>query len=370
MTCHHVYNYGATLQAYALQHYLERLGHDVEIIDYRLSTHVRYELFTPYPEGRAYKIIQTIPFLRIPIALFKNRKMLHTWGRKKSFDDFDKNYLHISKETYRTYDELRRANIIADLFVAGSDQIWNPVLPNGTDLGYYLNFVKRSKKRISYAASFGVSEISKEQANFVKEQLTTFSHLSVREQSGVEILKRIGLAAVKCVDPVFLLDKTEWAEIAKVKRLDYKYIMVYDFHHKDEKLIAFVKGLSKEKSLKIVSINDTNNAQYADVQINNAGPIEFLSYIKNADYVVSNSFHATAFSLIFNKRFATFPLKTLPNKDRMVDLILSVGLDCFYAPSDTNVLDIDVCWEKIDSILSKMAYQSKEYLQKCCPSNI
>lgn len=362
ITCHHVYNYGATLQAYALQHYLEELGHEVEIIDYRLPTHVRYELFTPYPEGMAYNIIKKIPFLRFFVTPYKNRKMLSTWGRKKSFDDFDKKFLHISKGVYRTYEELRKAKITADVFIAGSDQIWNPIFINGTDPGYYLDFGDRGVKRISYAASFGVSEICDKQADFVKEKLSSFSHLSVRELSGVEILRKIGLKAVKCVDPVFLLNKDEWGELKVAKRLPYKYIMVYDFHHEDENMIGFVKRLSKEKGLKVLSINDTDNATYADIQINDAGPREFLSYIENADFVVGNSFHATAFSLIFNKRFATFPLKTLPNKDRMVDLIHSVGLDCFYSPTHTDALDKDICWEEVNKLLCNTAHFSKEYL--------
>lgn len=366
MTCHHVYNYGATLQAYALQYYLEKLGCEVEIIDYRLFTHIRYELFTPYPKGRAYKIIRKIPFLRYIIPPIKNRNMLHTWGRKKAFDDFDRKYLHISKCVYRTYEELDKADFAADVFIAGSDQIWNPIFPNGTDLGYYLDFGDRNIKRISYAASFGVSEISKEQGTFVKEKLSTFAYLSVREQSGVDILRAIGLKAVKCLDPVFLLNRSEWGEMIQIKRLDYRYIMVYDFYHEDESMVDFIKCLSKEKGLKILSINDTNNAPYADIQINNAGPIEFLSYIENADYVVSNSFHATAFSMIFNKRFATFPLNTQPNKGRMIDLIHSVGLGYLYAPSHISALDKDICWEKINSILDTMVCQSKEYLCTSC----
>ena len=125
MTCHHVYNYGATLQAYALQTYLESQGHNVEIIDYRLPTHIRYELFMPYPKGRMYELIKKIPILKYIVCPYRNIKMLQTWGRKKAFDDFDKRFLHLSSVTYRNINEIRKNPPNADVYIAGSDQIWN-----------------------------------------------------------------------------------------------------------------------------------------------------------------------------------------------------------------------------------------------------
>lgn len=362
MTCHHVYNYGATLQAFALQHYLESLGHEVEIIDYRLSTHRRYEWSYIYPEGRLYHLSQKLPFLKWPIRLCRNMNQLITWGRKKSFDNFDSQYLHLTNIKYRTIEELRNNPPKADLYIAGSDQIWNPEFPNGTDLGYYLDFGEKKIKRISYAASFGVSQISIEQEKLILAQLSKFSHLSVREQSGIDILNKIGLVSEKSIDPVFLLNKEEWTKILNLKDDTNRYILVYDFHHEDISMINFVKRLSIEKGLKIVSVNDTDRAKYADIQINNAGPTQFLNLIKNAEYIVSNSFHATAFSIIFNKRFATFPLNTLRNRGRMVELINSVGLGCFFQPYHIEIFENEICWDIINERIKKEIYGSKEYL--------
>lgn len=362
VTCQHVYNYGATLQAYALQEFLESDGNDVDIIDYRLPLHIRYELFTPFPEGRVYNLICKFPFLRYLITPIKNRKMLKTWGRKKAFDRFDKTYLHLTKETYRSYESLRDCNIDADVLIAGSDQIWNPEYENGTDLGYYLDFGQSDLKRISYAASFGVSEISEKQAAFVKKELAKFSSISVRECDGVRILQNIGIPAVQCVDPVFLLSSQEWIKLLQLKLKKHKYVLVYDFNHDNAKMESFVLTLAKSKGLKIIAINDADNTPYADVQINNAGPKEFLEYLLNAEYVVGTSFHATAFSLIFNKNFATFPLKGLSNSSRMLSLLQKLDLRDRFDVDDVSVMDKLINWEKKNEILFEDSQRSKDYL--------
>ena len=330
MTCHHVYNYGASLQAYALQHYLESLGHDVEIIDYRLPSHRRYDWSYIYPEGRLYNLTQKFPFLKWPVGLYRNRRMFATWGRKQSFDLFDANYLNITECTYRTTEDLQHNPPNADLYIAGSDQIWNTDAPNGHMPGYYLDFGLKSTKRISYAASFGIAEIADECKEFVKEKVRKLNAISVREKSGAKILGELEFSKVDVVcDPVFLLSKAEWKNLARQsKSYNLKkdsYILLYDFIG-DEHVEEFCKQISKETGKKIVSVNDFESRQYADMNINNAGPLEFVSLIDNAAYVIANSFHATAFSVILEKDFYTFSLKTQRNSSRMTDFMNIVGL--------------------------------------------
>ena len=362
ITCHHVYNYGATLQAYALQSYLESIGHDVEIIDYRLPEHVRYELFTPYPKGKAYELVKKYPILKFILTPIQNRSMLKTWGRKRAFDRFDSQYLKISEPTYRTYEAIKNNPPTADVFVAGSDQIWNPVMRNGNDPGYYLDFGSKKVKRISYAASFGVKSLSDAQGLFVKKQLTRFDAISVRESSGVNILKELGFGAVRCVDPVFLLDMNKWIKNLGLESKPEDYIMVYDFTHDDNNIKTFAEHLAKAKGLKIIAVNDFENTPYADIQINDADPKVFLQYILNARYIVANSFHATAFSLLFHKHFVTFPLVSQPNPSRMIDLLNSVGLLNHFQPIDQAVIDENIKWDVIDNYLSQDTEQSMKYL--------
>lgn len=362
MTCHHVYNYGATLQAFALQHYLESLGHEVEIIDYRLPSHRRYDWSYIYPVGRLYNLTQKIPFLKWPVSLYRNRNYLKTWGRKKSFDKFDANYLHITENTYRTIEELRGNPPKADIYIAGSDQIWNPEYENGHMPGYYLDFGDKDIKRISYAASFGVTSLSKDQKEFIRNKLKFFSSLSVREKSGIRILSEVGLNAAHTLDPVFLLSKDEWIKELELEVDEQNYIMIYDFNHDNKQMVDYVKRLSKSENLKILSINDADKAPYADIQVNNAGPWEFLQYLLNAKYVIGTSFHATAFSILFNKKFATFPLIVLSNSSRMTDLLKSLNLEDRFTPNDINIIKKDEEWEVINDLLIKQIKSSKHYI--------
>lgn len=366
ITCHHVYNYGATLQAFALQNYLERLGHDVEIIDYRLLSHTRYELFKLNALSKTYRLTSAFPFVRYFIAPYKNRKMLKTWGRKKAFDLFDKQFLNISKQTYRKYAEIVASPPNADLFIAGSDQIWNPNLPNGTDRGYYLDFGDETARRVAYAASFGVNELTPSEANFIKQQLKKFQYISVREESGLSILKNLGIKATKCLDPVFLLRKEEWIKQLNLHEGKDNYIMLYDFAHDDQRMQKFVLSLAKREGLDIVSVNDYSHATYANRQINDAGPKEFLQWLMNARYVIANSFHATAFSLIFHKPFVSFPLSRQKNSSRMTDMLANVGLSKHFAPIE-NTWDIGaINWNNVDEKLGKDIENSKMFLLHSC----
>lgn len=362
ITCHHVYNYGASLQAYALQSYLESIGNNVSIIDYRLPEHHRYELSWCSPNRRFYKLVCAIPILKYILNPIRNRYMLKTWGRKKAFNRFDLHFLNIETHTYNTYDEIKNNPPVADVFVAGSDQIWNPVMTNGRDRAYYLDFGNKRTKRISYSASFGVKEISFEQGNFVKEQLARFDAISVRESSGVNILNKIGIKSVRTVDPVFLLKSSDWIKQLNLKFLDDNYIFVYDFTHDDKRLEKYVCSLAKKKGLKILAVNDYEYTPYADIQVNNAGPIEFLQYLISAKYVIANSFHAMAFSLIFHKKFVTFPLISQPNPSRMIDLLNSVEQLKHFQPVDLSVIDENINWDTIDKVLSIDVDQSMNYL--------
>lgn len=363
MTCQHVYNYGATLQAYALQTYLEKLGNNVKVIDYRLPTHLRYELFSIYPQGRLYPLLRRFPILRYVLCPIRNRVMLYTWGRKKTFDKFDERYLHLTR-TFKTIEELQQNPPYADLYIAGSDQIWNPRYPNGRDLGYYLDFGDSKSKRVSYAASFGVSDIDVEQQAFVLEHLKRFDLVSVREASGVEILNKLGIKSELCVDPVFLLDRKEWIENLDLQYDGGEYILLYDFTDKANEIKEYALNLSKAKGLKIIAVNDTLKTPYADIQINNAGPIEFLKYIINSRYVISNSFHATAFSILLHKKFVTFSLKSENNTSRMENILNMAGLSDRLNPSPNFDIDSDISWHSVDQNMKMQTEHSKEFLDK------
>lgn len=369
ITCQHVYNYGASLQAYALQHYIESLGHDVEIIDFNPWFHCdRYNPFYMPKNaiGRAAKMVKVLPFLRYVWYPFKSWKngMFKTWGRKAAFDKFEEQYYHLTPIKYYSSEELQKNPPQADVYVAGSDQIWNTFSENGKEPGYYLDFGGKETKRISYAASLATSSIKEECEDFVRTQLQKFDAISVREKTGAQLLKKIGINDVSVVlDPVFLLNKDEWRALAKKGNLyglkPESYLLVYDFLGNDPQMVSFVKQYAQKHSLKIVSVNDFNIRDYADININNAGPLEFLALIDNAACVVASSFHATAFSVILEKEFYTFNLKGYNNSSRMQDLLSKLSLEDRMNPSSESQ---SVKWEGVSSCLEQSKISSKSFL--------
>jgi polysaccharide pyruvyl transferase WcaK-like protein len=214
----------------------------------------------------------------------------------------------------------------ADVYIAGSDQIWNTFYENGIDPAFYLSFGSKEIRRISYAASFSSSSLRPGCEGFVKEQLGKFDGISVREVHGVSLLANLGFEGVKHVlDPVFLLSPEEWEGVVEsIKGLD-PYILLYDFDNTDE-IRGLVSRVSSEFGLKVYSVNNYKRNRYCDRDFGKVGPSVFLGLIRGASVVVSNSFHATAFSLIFGREFFVVPRRGHEVNTRMESLLRDVGL--------------------------------------------
>ena len=255
----------------------------------------------------------------------------------------------------------------ADCYVAGSDQIWNTYSMNGKEPAYYLDFGSDDVKRISYAASLSTPNIAEGWEDFVRENVLRLNAVSVREKSGVDILTKLGIKDVTPVtDPVFLLDKDDWTGLYKDKAKNYEldkksYLLVYDFLGNDPQMTQFIMKIAQKRNLRIVSVNDFSPREYADMNINDAGPLEFLSLIDNAAYIVANSFHATAFSVIFQKEFYTFSLVGQNNSNRMLDFLGLVGLEKRFTPSS---ICEGIDYHTVKCLLAKEINGSKNFLKK------
>lgn len=362
ITCHNVYNFGASLQAYALQHYLGELGHEVKIIDYRPSyLYKKYDWrsFT----SKKFDKLNSFFVTRWMFRIAKWSYLRFSIGRKKCFDEFTKNYLNLTDKAYRTFEELEINPPCADIIIAGSDQIWNPLFPNGKDRSYYIDFALSQTKRVSYAASFSVDSIPDVEKGFVKQMLSKMNYISVREYQGLDILKSLGIKnAVKVSDPIFLLDRSYW-ETFMHKGLEKGYILIYDFEGSDlMKRVALY--LKKKKGLKIYSINDALPRLYADKNFTKVGPQDFLSLIYNCSIFLSNSFHGTAFSIYFNKPFYVFGLKGISLNSRMNSLLQSVDLKDRFITEHTDMekLHLDYDFDKVNLLIEEEKINSKRFL--------
>lgn len=346
ITCHDVYNYGASLQAYALQQYLTELGHDVQIIDYfpdymDVNYRIRWKKYV-IPEVSSLYKIRYIPGIkslyRIKMSIQKMKFIWEKSGRKKAFDRFKMQYLRLTPERYRNIEDLRGARLSADVFIAGSDQIWNPLFNNGRDPSFFLQFGEGHK--ISYAASFGVSSLSSTDRENMQRWLSSFSKISVREKTGLKLLDGLGISGVQVPDPVFLLTKEYWGRLASSKIGNEKFVLVYNLGPLMQSIKECAQQLAHNHGLKIVAVEELANISYADIRITDAGPCEFIELFVKASYVVTNSFHATSFSILFNIPFFSY-IKNATSS-RITDLLSFCGLETRLNSKDLNV-GIDWC---------------------------
>lgn len=299
ITCHDCYNFGASLQAYALQTYLESLGHDVQIIHYKpdyLSQHFNMMAVS--------NPIFDKPFIKQLYLLAKLPGRLMALKRKKVFDEFTAKYLKLTRR-YNSYEELKADAPKADAYIAGSDQIWNTLFRNGRDAAFYLDFGEPEVKRISYAASFATPDVVPEYREFVEKELKGLDCVSIREKTSLPLLASLGRPdGVEVCDPVFLLDKEHWNNL--VNNSTYttpkeKYILLY-LSDRGKNIEKIAKEMRKQTGWKIYAVGAVT-APYADSNLTNAAPLDFVGLIRDAQFVVSNSFHATAFSLIMGTKF-------------------------------------------------------------------
>lgn len=358
ITCHDVYNAGASLQAYALLTYLTQMGHSVQIIDYKpdyLSGHYRIW-------GNVSRKFDR-PVLRWLYCIAKLPKRLkNRFGkRKREFDSFKRKHLICTDKTYTSFGELKAEPPKADIYIAGSDQIWNTYLKNGRDAAFYLDFAPESTLRASYAASFSADEIAPECLNSVRHWLSRMDNISVRERSGVDLLKNIGIKnAAWVLDPVFLLDRQAWERLCTPLDLKERYLLLYDFDGSDV-IGNFALKIAEENNTAIYSFFEN---PYADKCFSSYGPEAFLTLIKNAQVVISNSFHATAFSLIFSKSFFAFDRKEKMNARIKELLELTETQDRLLSADSMNTEAKPLDYKRIYEILDENILRSKQYIDK------
>lgn len=360
LTTYNVYNYGASLQAYALMTYLTNLGHDVEIINYQPHYLTRkYDYRWVNPESSMSKYA----FTRCLYRVMKYAQRQTTLGRKHKFDEFNHEMLKETAEMYHTYKELCQNPPKADLYIVGSDQVWNVFYETGRDPAFYLDFVQDGEKA-SYAASFSYLDIDEKNKKRIKKSLESFKAVSTREFQGVEILTELGIKSIRVLDPVFLLTVNDWKTLMSDFHKTEPYILVYDFEGNKD-LRRFAKQYAKHHNLKIYSISDTYPRLYADKNFNNAGPKEFLSLIYHCDAFVSNSFHGTVFSIMFHKPVFVFNRHRHKVNSRMESLLNLFELKDYMLNGNTDysqMMDTEINFAKVDKIRNRELNKSRNFI--------
>ena len=353
ITVHVGFNFGSILQTIATYKVIESMQKTPLLINY-IPDRVTYR--------RYFKNMFSgiIPFFKR--AIFLPNFIRNTY----IYSSYLKKYCPMSAPIYDK-DDFAKKCPVADYYMTGSDQVWNNKHNEGFNERYYFSQTPDTAIRISFASSIGETELDKEQTVRIKSLLSRYSAISVREDSAKQLIESMGLKATHLLDPTFMLNKEEWKQYMEPQKIKEAYLLIYTPYNTIDKKAIFEAAIeiAKENKLKIITFSwDWRKDPMADKTIMYASPGDFLSLMYHAHYIITNSFHGTAFSINLNKQFSVFMPSAFSTricsiidlcglKDRMV-------IDNFDLAKSKNIIDYAI----VNKILDKERNKSIEFLKK------
>ena len=342
-TYSHWNSYGSILQSLALQEALLSLG-----------TSPRTIVFQNEEDWEPVKKLQQLTPREVINYIYKSLHQEEIDSSRNKCLEFMKN--NTNRIVYETREKLYENKPEADMYIAGSDQIWHPGLCRG-DL--FLDYVPKNKKKISYAASMGKLDIPQENVDKFSDLLKNFDTISVRESDMIPIIsKYVEKKIFQHIDPTFLLDAEDWRKYEKPYSIKKPYILVYPLYW-EKKLNKQLKKLFKETGMPIISIQNSWRPVYSSKALLDVGVGEFLWLIDNAEMVITSSFHGTAFSIIFNKQF--IPIVNPAAKSRINSLLNTLSINY------SSVLEMNKCsidYKKVNYLILQEKKRSMDYLRR------
>lgn len=353
MTFHTALNYGAVLQTYALYRIIKEKGHEVRVIDY----------IAPFNEKRfAPKSFSYFLNLRtIYNVLFRNGYEIY---QGKGFKDFVINHIELTDPLYNE-EQLRKQNNSFDTFISGSDQVWNLACTEGDEM-YYLPFVLDDHKRNSYAASIGYNKIPESDVDKYATLMKGFNHISVREASGLDIVKALtGRDAELVLDPTLLINKEKWSQIADYSRAANRknYLLLY-LMSEDKTLIKKAKKYAKDNNLEVVYITQRLFKLNGADNLRNITPEQWIGLFLKASVVATNSYHGLLFSINFNKPFITRYIPRSIANSRMETILDVLDLHSRRIDSQICTLETKIDYGKVNEKLQTLREKSLGFLDK------
>lgn len=365
-------NYGSILQAYALQQSINSMPE------------MHYEVINQYGKKIAsadnlLDKLKTIGIVRTIQRAFWKFAIPQMRRRNIKIQQFVDERLTVSEQQY-TEESIYDANDFYDGFICGSDQIWNPELSD-LDSMYWLDFVEREKVKIAYAPSIGVSSVNGEQKEKIRVHLDSFRAISCREKTGCDLIDQIMGKSGLCknvLDPTLMTEKRYWDEISDSKVVEGDYIFVYMLRGtKAQRKI--IERFANRKKLKIVTIPflEAEHAVwydliFGDVRLWDASPEEFISAIRYASFIFTDSFHSTVFSCLYHIPFFNFEKIGNAQATRVASLLSLLEIDGRNVKIDEDVLQLEkkhINWERADLILQDKRNESQSYLRKALEIN-
>jgi hypothetical protein len=313
---------------------LQSMGHTVDVIDYwRPVNQWQYLLgrMLARDDRNLARNLITVVYKALEMGI-----------SHRVFAGFCRKHLSLTRR-YNSFDDLVNDPPFADVYVTGSDQVWNSIYNNGIDQAMFLGFAPKGAKRISYAASFGVDVIAPDEHDMTRSLIHNYDAIAVREDGAVSTIKNLGRHdAVQVLDPTLLLSKQEWAALAADRKYRQPYVLLYSVECKQARLsFQYAKEIAERKRCKLIHLTSGGPQQQikgCDRSYFFQTPHDFLSMFLHSEYVVANSFHGTAFALSFEKPF----ISVVPDNfsGRAASLLRAVGLE-------RRLVDHGLCLERV-----------------------
>lgn len=359
ITYHKVYNCGSSLQAYATLQTFLKLGMDATIINYVPKRFKRYGSFLQTFAEKSF-FSNSLKALLMTLLSYRSRKK-----QKEQFDKFD-TYLQLGEEVY---DENLPFMPEYDMYFTGSDQVWNNYF-GGFEKAYFLDFVKKGKPCYAYSASFGKNQFRDDEKFELRNLLSKYSKISVRENTGKRLLEEFNIESTQLLDPIYVLSRDEWSKIAE-SPIEGKYILIYQISYKSN-CIDYARQLSiNVGGMPIYFIEYERRPHRHGITYFFAPTVnQFLGLIRNATYMVTDSFHGTSFSLKFNRTFFTVMPPAFPGRIKSILELLGLQDRIISSVSELDgKLSDNINWDRVNAILKVEAENNILFLKKCLSEN-
>jgi hypothetical protein len=359
ITLHAVKNYGSVLQTYATQKKMEQFGYIVEFADYWRKDNIDEQLTNEY-----LKYSEKWNSNCFKRCVYKAVKTPSIRKRISTFNSFLKDNIHLTERRYYTLEELQAEVPQADIYCTGSDQMWNSDWNNGIEKPFFLEYAPAGKKRIAYSSSFGKPKLDEWEKEETKRILKKYNAISVREASGVDILDDLGIeGGVNLLDPTLVLNNEDWKGLIAERQIKQKYVLIYQLNNNKD-FDKYAKVFARQKGLKLVRLAYDYDQVLKSGWLICCPKVEvFLSLFYNAEYIITDSFHGTAFSINFNKKFAVvYPPKFSTRLQSVLEL---TGLTKHVLNDFNNytIPDLPVDYGKVNRILDAERKKADDFLK-------
>lgn len=368
-------NYGQQLQCFALQKYLIGLGYDAYLIKYMPTSHI--PLWRRIARSVKYRLLVSSEQKekdRNTKLISERNKLLNC---RRGFKEFRDKYIKSTEIVYRNIKELRNNPPAADIYICGSDQVWNNSLKDPDTAGWFLDFGKPTVKRVSYAASIG-RDIDSSEINRFTKYLKNFNAISVREQKAYTLCHQLGFdKSIIAIDPTLLLNSSAYDSIeidsngTDVAGKPYVFIYTLNIRTAEEIYWDDFQKIIDKDELQIRSVSSSGylpaRELLSGIENEQATIPEWLNLIKHSEYVITTSFHGVVFCLLYHKPFYAVLLQNEYSKgnDRIISLLANVGLEnrAIASTQDIEKAHIaDICWEEIDEKIHQFRKKSIDFL--------